>query len=420
LVRTQKLQATNGAAIAASTFGRGTGGNVTILGLDGNSPAEQINFDGAIPNSPLISGIFANTFVSGQAGSINIWAEDIKFTNKASIASVGPVVPALNINSTGNGGSITVRATNSITLDGSQTEIGTRSSNTGNAGAIKVFAKELNILNDSMIDSSTTDSNATGSAGNVQINVETLRLNHQGRITANTRSGTEGNITINADTIELRNNSRITSDGGTSNGGNITINSKILLAFPNQNNDITANARTAEGGKVRINAQGILGFTNFNRDEIQTRSGLSAAEFANLGVNPTLLLPSSDIAAISQNQALIGGTVTFNTSGINPSQVLVELPQTLIDSRAVVVSQACKVAEQNSFVVKGNGGLPENPQDLLHTTGVEYSWLPFVPSATQSQNRSHTELLSPADGIVQDERGQFHLISRRGHQSCGR
>ncbi len=420
MLQTQNMLASGGSVVAASTFGRGRGGNVMIRGIEPGHPAQTLTFVGRIPDTPLYSGIFSNTFLSGDAGAVDIFARDIFLKEGASIASVGPVIPFFGINSRGNGGNITVRATNSITIDGDRGEIGARSANTGNAGKINITAKELNIVNNGFIDSSTVDNNGTGSAGNVQINVETLRLNNQGRITANTRSGTEGDITINADTIELRNNSRITSDGGTSNGGNITINSNILLAFPNQNNDITANARTAEGGKVRINAQGILGFTNFNRDEIQTRSGLSAAEFANLADNPTLLLPSSDIAAISQNQALIGGTVTFNTSGINPSQALVELPQTLIDPRAVAVSQACKVAEQNSFVIKGNGGLPENPQDLLHTTGAEYSWLPFVPSTTQSQNRSNTELLSPADGIVRDEQGQFHLISRHGHQSCRR
>lgn len=95
LLQTQNLRASNGSVVAASTFGRGRGGNVTIGGIKDSEPATNLTFDGNLLDTPLFSGIFTNTFVSGNAGAIDVFARDISLTRGASIASVGPVIPFL-------------------------------------------------------------------------------------------------------------------------------------------------------------------------------------------------------------------------------------------------------------------------------------------------------------------------------------
>ena len=114
----------------------------------------------------------------------------------------------------------------------------------------------------------------------------------------------------------MRRGSRITTDAGISEGGNIKINSELLVALPRENSDITANARTAMGGQVTVNVPNIFGFTSINREQARNSLGLSDTEFAALQVSPTSLIPTSDIAAISQSSGpALQGAVTLALLG---------------------------------------------------------------------------------------------------------
>ncbi|HEY9301286.1 MAG TPA: S-layer family protein, partial [Phormidium sp.] len=94
------------------------------------------------------------------------------------------------------------------------------------------------------------------------------------------------------------------------------------------------------GGTVTINAQGIFG-TQFR----------------------TAQTSQSDITATGANSEL-SGTVEINQPEVDANSGLVQLPENLIDISNQIVS-GCSVASENSFVITGRGGLPEDPNQTL-------------------------------------------------------
>ncbi|MCC3442992.1 MAG: S-layer family protein, partial [Microcoleus sp. PH2017_03_ELD_O_A] len=142
------------------------------------------------------------------------------------------------------------------------------------------------------------------------------------------------------------------------------------------------------------------------------------AEFANLQVNPTSLIPTSDIAAISQQAGpALQGAVTFSTSGVNPAQGLVELPQNVISPEALIVANPCTQGAGSEFTITGKGGIPANPNDLLSSDSTLFSWV--EPAVGSSQNLQGTKAeieiqpqpVIPAQGWVINADGQVTLVA---------
>jgi large exoprotein involved in heme utilization and adhesion len=168
---------------------------------------------------------------------------------------------------------------------------------------------------------------------------------------------------------------------------------------------------------VNINVPNVFGFTAASREQVRSRLGLSDAEFAALQVSPTSLLPSSDIAAISQSGGpALQGAVTFSSVGVNPAQGLVELPQNVVNPAALITANPCIEGAENEFTVTGRGGLPPSPNDVLGSAEEPLPWVePAVGESQQvegplvSREIRATEII-PAQGWVMDDRGQVTLV----------
>ncbi len=258
----------------------------------------------------------------------------------------------------------------------------------------------------------------TPNAGNLNVIADSIALDNKGSINGTTDAGGGGNVNLQARSIQLRRGSRITTDAGISDGGNIRINSDILVALPRENSDITANARTARGGQVTVNVPNIFGFTAVNRDRARSSLGLTDAEFANLQINPTSLIRTSDIAAISQQAGpALQGAVTFSTAGVNPAQGLVELPQNVVDPAQLIVTNPCNQEAGNEFTITGKGGVPPNPNDVLSSDSAQFSWVEPPVGGSQNVQGTKAEIeiqpqpVIPAGGWVMDDRGQVTLVA---------
>jgi len=257
-----------------------------------------------------------------------------------------------------------------------------------------------------------------GQAGNINVVADSIALENKASINASTDSGGGGNVNIRAQDIQLRRGSRITTDAGISEGGNIRINSDILVALPRENSDITANARTARGGQVTVNVPNIFGFTSLNREQARSSLGLTDAEFAALQVSPTSLIPTSDIAAISQSSGPdLQGTVTFSSSGVNPAQGLVELPQNVVNPAALIAANPCIRGAESEFTATGKGGVPLSPNDVLSSPLSPLPWVePAVGGSQQIEGlipslEIRPREIIPAQGWVMDDRGQVTLVA---------
>jgi large exoprotein involved in heme utilization and adhesion len=285
---------------------------------------------------------------------------------------------------------------------------------TGAAGSISIATPSLTLRDGATI---TVGSLGSGNAGNINVVANSIRLDTKGSIDGRTESGAGANINLEAGDIQLRRGSRITTDAGTSDGGNINIKSEILATVSKENSDITANAGSAQGGRVNVNVPNVFGFTAVSREQVRGTLGLTDSQFGTLEVSPTSLVPTSDIAAISQSSGpALQGTVTFSASGVNPAQGLVELPQNVVNPAALIAANPCIKGAESEFTATGKGGVPPSPNDVLGRPEERLLWVePAVGESQQvegppaSQEIPATQII-PAQGWVMDDRGQVTLV----------
>ncbi|MCC5626693.1 S-layer family protein [Nostoc sphaeroides CHAB 2801] len=419
-IETGQLIIQDGARISASTSkeSTGQGGSVSVNARD------SIQLIGTKGENR--SGLFVETEASGNAGNLNIETGQLIVKDGAQVSA------STSEESTGEGGTVSVKARDSIQLigtqgknrsglsvetkaagnagnlnietgklivqDGAQVSASTSEKSTGEGGSIIVKTGELNVLNNADI---TVSSQGTKKAGDLEITARSIKLDNQGKLIGQANSGDGGNITLNLqDLLSLGLNSQISTSAGTreagGNGGNITINvpDGFIVAVPSEDSDISANAFTGRGGRVDITAKGIFG--------IQPRS------------NPTSL---SDITASSQFG--VNGTVEINTPDVDPNSGLVNLPAVPVDTQVAQTCTAGSTVAKSSFTITGRGGLPPNPRtEPLSPDAVQLDWVTLNSKAENrvSTNSNQAKSYSPApiveaQGWVINAKGEVVLTA---------
>ena len=370
ILNTQNLTLTDGAIVDALTENEFDGGDITISAntlnlLDGGkivtatdstgnagnislNVSDRLNISGNNPQfAQFLTELTQDEIIRGNEDRFD--ADDrFRFATPSSILTVLGDTSGLfantSENSTGNGGNISIG--NAIQFD----------------------------LTDAALIS--VGSQGAGSAGSLAISSESLSLNN-GTLFAATPSGVGGNITLSiADNLVLENQSLISSQAtGNANGGNINIDSQFVIAFPSQNNDIVANAQQGIGGNIDIATEAIF--------------GLSAG-------NSFLSNTTNDIDASSQFG--LDGAISIDATDINPLQGTVELPQSVVEPEQTV-AQACQSDRgvgQNSFVIRGKGGIPPAPDAPLSSDRI-YS--------NTVSNNTYPPAIATGKGMIQPARG---------------
>lgn len=395
-IETKKLSIIDGGQILNATASSAKGGSLTI------NASESVEIRG------FRSFLFTDTFGSQTAGDLTI------NTKKLTVRD-GAQVSAATLNA-GGAGNLVVNASESVELSGvvripsglfasSGLEGFVATANaTGQGGDLRITTGNLIIRDGAQINVSSL---GTGVAGRLQIQARSIRLENQGRITAETASGNGGDITLELENLLLlRNRSLISTTAGTAqqggNGGNITVNipNGFVVAVDNENSDITANASTGRGGRVEITTSSLFG--------IQPR------------ISPTSL---NDITASSEFG--VNGEVSINTPNFDPTRGLVQLPTSVVDASKQITPSCPDVtgSKKNEFIVTGRGGLPPSPDEPLSNDVI---WSDTrLPNLTAQQNRPETAAISPhnksaveiipATGWIFNNKGEVTLISHASH-----
>ncbi|MEG3864513.1 S-layer family protein [Microcoleus sp. Z1_B2] len=428
-IDTKRLSVSNGAAISLSTgaiigenvfsTSGGAGGNLTVRASESIEVSGVSGVLGSASFAP--SALATQSTSSGRGGDIRLSTPMLTLRNGGIItaASLGAAdagditidADRTEVQGSGNSGQFSSR----IEASAGRALNFVNPNATANAGSLNLNADRL-ILRDSAVVN--VQSLGTGRAGNINIVANSIALDNKASIDGTTDAGGGGNINIRAQDVQLRGGSRITTDAGISEGGNIRIDSDILVALPRENSDITANARTARGGQVTVNVPNIFGLTAINREQAISSLGLTDAEFAALQVNPTSLISTSDIAAISQSGGpALQGAVTFSSVGVDPVQGLVELPQNVANPAALIAANPCTQGAESAFTVTGKGGVPPSPNDVLSSNYSQFNWVePAVGVSQQVESQRPsiemrpTEII-PAQGWVIDEQGKVTLVA---------
>ncbi|WP_100903145.1 beta strand repeat-containing protein [Nostoc flagelliforme] len=426
---------TDGARLDTRTQGQGRAGNITVHARDSVSlagiPTKIVTAVGAggvgkggnlnikatslslNDGAQLITAIYAKYFDTtdnstqsagrGDAGNTNIEA-----TGLVTIAGSKDGIPSgifslVSPEGIGNGGNITIYSDSLSLTDGGI--ISATTSGEGNAGTLKINTVNAVSISGTLPTTGNSSglfvsSSGLGTAGDIEVFSPKIRLDNQGRLTAESASGNGGDINLQTDLLFLRRGAQITTSAGTAeaggNGGNINIDasSGFIVAVPNENSDITANAYTGTGGRVDIKANGIYGI-GFRE-------------------SPTDL---SDITASSRFGTQ--GTVELNTPDIDPNSGLVNLPTVPVDTQVAQTCQAGGTFAKSSFTITGRGGLPPNPTtDILPPDLVHVDWISLNPSTREGKSPPVTikptatpKPIVEATGWVMNAKGEVQLIA---------
>lgn len=388
-VETSSFTVTNGAVVLSATNGQGDAGDITIIAQD------QVVFDGQAvisleefatdlpdlilpdlyaftglePNSAILVGVssaasFVGPNATGEAGDITI-----SVLNGSLAVNNGAVLGA-STSGQGDGGNITLIASDNITLSGQgPNELSSVINSGGNfgtqstGGSINLSAMTVSLDDGAQL---SVTNEGQGNAGDININ-ETwvVQLDEQSEILSQSTSGNGGNINFRRiDLLTLRQNSTVSTEaglnsvGGGGNGGNINAEIDFIFAVPSENSDIIANAFDGNGGNILIVTEGISG----------------------LEFRPELT-QFSDITASSQLG--VDGTVTIDTPGIDFARGFNPLPDA---PRGTDITDSCDVSDNQDAVELfdiGQGGSVAGPEDTLTTENfVEAPWL-SIPSSTR-------------------------------------
>ncbi len=351
-INTGSLFVTGGAVVSASTFYEGNAGTIRINARD------RVSFTG-IGQRGENAGAFSIAAGTGDGGRIEISATNLDVTQGASLST--------NTESGGNAGTIAINVRDTAIFEGLGTtsnigELATQVSEraTGSGGTIEINAGVLRLSNGARLNS---NSLGAGRAGDIKLQADSIFLDGQTAVNADTTAG-QGNISIQSRDLILRNNSQITTNAqGTATGGNITFNTSNLIAL--ENSDISANAEDSFGGRVIINATGIFG-TAFR----------------------STTTPLSDITATSQLGPQFSGTVVISTPEVDPSAGLVPLSQNPIDAASLIAKNPCAKSKDSEFIITGRGGLPPTPFEAINPAATHLSWAEAMGSGGAGERLS--------------------------------
>ena len=296
-VEVMDLQVVNGGTISSSTFGDGDGGSIAIT-------AESILVDGQ--SSQFVTGIFAQTQLAqggGSGGDINIEVIDLQVINGGTISA--------DTFGSGDGGTVTVTA-ESILVDRQNSQFFTGiSAQTqlidfgGDGGSIIVETKNLRVVDGGQISAATL---GRGDGGNIVIHVNELFIGSGAAISAEAGDlslGQAGNIRIVADGFIELVNGAINTSAPKSSGGDIQIKAESNINLSKES-QISSNA-AINGGDITIKSNKLIQLIDSDITAVAGDNGGSIAI-----KNQVTILKNSRLSAGTLRE---GGNVFINTNG---------------------------------------------------------------------------------------------------------
>ncbi|NEO13121.1 MULTISPECIES: filamentous hemagglutinin N-terminal domain-containing protein [unclassified Moorena] len=429
-IDTGSLLATDGAQIETSTFGKADAGKITIVaddtvtfeGFKGKSEGEKervnnrtgilnIIRERATGNSGGISITTGSLFVNGGAqlqarvgdidlqgtgrlkkskgdsGDINIFARDtVSFRGRGAVTSVegqgtgtaGDInIQARSVSVTntslqsnligrGSGGSVNIRASDSVILDGGQNSILTRVNRSGKAddgknggGNVDIETRSLYLTNGARIVASTF---GKGNAGNVTIKVaEDIvfdGVNNKDQTIASgvlseVKQGAIGNggkVEIEANSISITNRAKLdSSTAGVGNAGPITISTN-QLTLRDRGEISAATSGPGNAGNISVTEADSVVLTNDSNI-------LSKVEPTSSGNGGKIEIWTDSLSLTN------GSTIATRTQGFNPVKVVEQVlqepnttyNQAVLGDNPIVYWSLDETSGSTAFNATGNG-----------------------------------------------------------------
>ena len=340
------------------------GGDVNLEGGKLSVPGGQIELGG-------LAGIGAvGLNVDGSNLSLNfpdnVALADVSLSNLAKV----------DVNSQKGGGNIKVQSKRLLIKEGSQISAGTFSEGTGGSLTVKTTDQvELNgavILNGRQISSGLfTQTESDGDAGNLTIETKRLILRDGAQISTSTRgSGKAGTLNVNAsESVQLIGTSTLAEDavpsglfavtqGGSGSSGNLTIATGKLLVRDGAQVSTSTVGTGDGGGNLTVKASEsveLIGNLSVN-GEVKSRSGLLVGSDGT-GTAGELTIETKNL------QVLDGAIVSASTSGEGNGGKVIINASDFVD----IIGTSVNGSEPSRITTETEGG--KNAGNLIIETG---------------------------------------------------
>lgn len=384
---TEQLKILNAGSVLTLSFGFGDAGNITV-------DADSIDLSRNNQENILSSQLSSFGFVQGNGGNIFVETDELSLIDGGTLVTGGFAQSSAG-NLSINADSIEIKGPN---IEVSKLELGEflnaperlfsgiigsgiflPSPDTsveilqGKSGDIVINTDHLSISDNGLISNGNVGS---GDGGSLKIKSENINLNNFSLISSATNSGNGGDIFISADFISLSQSQILSSSLGQANGngGNIFIDANETLLIRN-NSNISSSAFLGDGGNIFINAGAIL------QDA------------------------TSEITANSELG--IDGEVQIETLE-NEEQNNINEPLLLDKKNNAELISSClnRPNQVNKFVVRGNGGLPDNPYDSIE----QIAWLGLDEEVNWSVIQGDGEVPLQANAIIKTNDGRIIAV----------
>jgi hypothetical protein len=398
------IQITDGSRIFNQVFGASSGGSVIIKATNS---LEIIGISSTRGGSSLINTDTLSN-ATGAGGDIEIQTKNLSLLK-------GGQISASSLGS-GPAGNVTINAAGTVTVGGRTlfakpmlnsritffvgSSIVSSVSSSGEGGDISINAQRLLLPDFAFIETVATTSNrdgrlipATGKLGDININVDVLKLDYSGIFTSSSL-GKASNIIIRAKDIQLSNDSGIFADADKrefQSGGNIFI---------------TAN-------KINL------------RDQSEIISK------ADLGTGGNTIIQTQTMN-IDSGSTVVADNLVLNTFDFAQKR---NISTTLVDKSSEIAEECIPSTYQggSTFALVGRGGVPPSPSEPLEpeTVWVEWATLkPAIPPGAKPDIKLQPNSFIPlkakdapsiqpppppeiveAQGWIRNAKGEIHLVA---------
>ena len=370
-ITADKIHISQGSQIDSGTEKNATGnaGNLTI------TAKERLLIEGTDTSTKLhlSSGIFSNTRSnesSSAGGNIKITAGELVMDDRGEIRA--------ETKGFGKGGNISVQVDNLKIHNGANINTGTGNTDnylgTGQSGSITVTAKESVLINgygmipingENYLRRSGLMSNTftAGKGGTIEISTPSLTIQNDGAIQAAARNtGNAGNIELTTTDL-LMDNGTITTQAEMAAGGNMTIHTNERLYLLNSIISAEANSDKPQdsGGNLTIDR---ANFTILDQSKIFTRG--FAGNGGNIRIIAEQFIKSTDSELDASSTLGVDGEIYIDSSVEDFIDISI-LPTRF--NKLELKKQFCETTssrEISKFRLAPRSGLLASPNDLQH------------------------------------------------------
>lgn len=436
-ITTRAMRLTSGGQVQAGTRGIGNAGNIYITARD------TIFADGEA--GPRRSSSILTTVepgAAGRGGNIDIKAGSIQLSNGAQLVA--------STRGRGDAGNVTIAASGLISLDGigednAPTAItsNVNLNSIGQGGTITLTADVLRLTNGAQLQAFTR---GQGSAGNINVKTnQAIVFDGEGvgfsGITTGVQEvaaiGNSGNIDLQTDFLLLINGGGISSGtSGQGNGGSITVTAPNILldgqsprGTPSSiESAVNANAQ-GNGGNILINSDVLLVSGSAN---LEARTfGIGNAGAIQINASDRIVFNQGDVFASVQAGARgRGGNITINTGSIaflNVSQ-LISSTRGIGDAGTIKITARDRVLFEGGFNAEGNtasgavssvdtGAIGQGGQIEITTGSLFLFNGAQINALTRGKGNAGTVTVNARDAVVIEGRNPIGLRSSIGSTS---